>query len=40
MVYGIIEDYKKGILNSEGKIVAIHTGGLQGWEGMNDRNRN
>lgn len=40
MVYGIIEDFKKGILNSEEKIVAIHTGGLQGWEGMSDRSIN
>jgi 1-aminocyclopropane-1-carboxylate deaminase len=34
MVFGIIEDYKKGILKPEEKIVAIHTGGLQGWEGI------
>lgn len=34
MVYGIIEDYKKDILSPSQKIVAIHTGGLQGWEGF------
>lgn len=34
MIYGIIEDYKKGRHLPDEKIVAIHTGGLQGWNGM------
>lgn len=37
MMYGIIEDYKKGIYGSQDKIAAIHTGGLQGWQGMKER---
>lgn len=37
MVWGIIEDYKKGYIKPEEKVVAIHTGGLQGWEGINDK---
>lgn len=34
MIWGIIEDYKKGNLKKDEKIVAIHTGGLQGWHGI------
>lgn len=34
MMYGIIQDLKKGILHSDQKIIAIHTGGLQGWNGF------
>ena len=37
MVFGIIEDYKKRKYSASEKIVAIHTGGLQGWEGMKER---
>ena len=35
MMYGIIQDLKKGILYPDQKIIAIHTGGLQGWNGFN-----
>lgn len=34
MIYGIIQDLRKGIYSSSERIVAIHTGGLQGWHGM------
>jgi 1-aminocyclopropane-1-carboxylate deaminase len=34
MIWGIIEDFKKGILKKNDAIVAIHTGGLQGWHGI------
>jgi 1-aminocyclopropane-1-carboxylate deaminase len=34
MMYGIIQDLKKGILSPDQKIIAIHTGGLQGWNGF------
>lgn len=37
MMYGIVQDYKKGIIFHNEKIVAIHTGGLQGWYGMNEK---
>lgn len=39
MMYGIIHDYHLGKYNSEDKVVAIHTGGLQGWHGMMERNK-
>lgn len=35
MVYGIIDLIKKGIIKNQSKILAIHTGGLQGIVGMN-----
>ncbi len=35
MVYGIIDLIKKGIIKNQSKILAIHTGGLQGIAGMN-----
>ena len=31
MMYGIFQDIRLGKFNSQDKIVAIHTGGLQGW---------
>lgn len=34
MMYGIIQDLKKGVLHPSQKIIAIHTGGLQGWNGF------
>ena len=34
MIWGIIEDFKKGFLKKEESIIAIHTGGLQGWHGI------
>jgi hypothetical protein len=34
MVWGIIEDYKNYILKKTNTIIAIHTGGLQGWHGI------
>ncbi len=37
MIYGIIEDYKIGKYTSDNKILAIHTGGLQGWKGILER---
>lgn len=38
MMYGIIEDLKKGVLNPAEKIVAFHTGGLQGLHGFENLN--
>lgn len=35
MMFGIIDLIKKGYFQNRSKIVAIHTGGLQGIEGMN-----
>lgn len=37
MVYGIIDLIKKGSFRENSKILLIHTGGLQGIEGMNHR---
>ncbi|PID67818.1 MAG: 1-aminocyclopropane-1-carboxylate deaminase [Flavobacteriia bacterium] len=37
MMFGIVDLYKKGVFNTENRILAIHTGGLQGIEGMNQR---
>jgi 1-aminocyclopropane-1-carboxylate deaminase len=34
MIWGVIEDFKKGFLKKEESIIAIHTGGLQGWHGI------
>ena len=36
MMYGIIDLIKKGYFKKNAKILAIHTGGLQGIEGMNE----
>ena len=35
MVWGIIEDFKNNNLKKTDTIIAIHTGGLQGWHGIN-----
>ena len=40
MLFGIIDLIKKNTLNRTHKILAIHTGGLQGIMGMNKRNIN
>jgi 1-aminocyclopropane-1-carboxylate deaminase len=37
MIYGIIEDYKKGFIDINKKHIAIHSGGLQGWYGIAER---
>lgn len=37
MLFGIVDLHKKGFFNESDKILAIHTGGLQGIEGMNKR---
>jgi 1-aminocyclopropane-1-carboxylate deaminase len=37
MMFGIIDLIKKGYFKENAKILAIHTGGLQGIEGMNER---
>lgn len=37
MFFGIVDLYKKGVFTSKNSILAIHTGGLQGIEGMNQR---
>jgi 1-aminocyclopropane-1-carboxylate deaminase len=34
MMFGLIEDIKKGIFSPNQHIVAIHTGGLHGWHGF------
>ena len=39
MMYGIVDLIKKGTFKKGTKILAIHTGGLQGIDGMNDRLR-
>ncbi len=40
MLYGIVDMIKKGQISKESSILAIHTGGLQGIEGMNKRLKN
>ena len=35
-MFGIIDLIKKGYFKENAKILAIHTGGLQGIEGMNE----
>lgn len=40
MLYGIIDLIKNNKLDSSKKILAIHTGGLQGIKGMNKRHKN
>jgi len=35
MMYGIFDMVKKGLFKPHTKILAIHTGGLQGIQGMN-----
>ncbi|MBV7269333.1 1-aminocyclopropane-1-carboxylate deaminase/D-cysteine desulfhydrase [Winogradskyella luteola] len=35
MMYGILDLVKKGVFTENSKVLAIHTGGLQGIEGMN-----
>jgi len=37
MLFGIVDMIKRGILDREANILAIHTGGLQGIQGMNKR---
>lgn len=37
MLFGIVDLIKKGFFPSQSKILAIHTGGLQGIKGMNQR---
>ena len=37
MIFGLLEDIKRGAFEKGSVILAIHTGGLQGIEGMNDR---
>lgn len=36
MMYGVFEMMKKGVLKKNSRILAIHTGGLQGISGMNE----
>lgn len=36
MMFGIVDLFKKGYFSPNAKILAIHTGGLQGINGMND----
>ena len=40
MLYGIWELIKKDYFREGSSIVVIHTGGLQGIEGMNERTKN
>ncbi len=37
MLFGIIDRAKKGMFKPGSSILAIHTGGLQGWAGINER---
>ncbi len=39
MLFGIFEDCKKGVFKKGTKLLAIHTGGLQGIDGMNEQLR-
>ena len=36
-MFGIFDLLQKGVLSASTKILAIHTGGLQGIEGMNQQ---
>jgi 1-aminocyclopropane-1-carboxylate deaminase len=38
MMYGIFQDIKLGKFSSQDKILGIHTGGLQGWNGFKAHN--
>ncbi len=40
MLFGIVDMIKKGELDPKANILAIHTGGLQGIQGMNNRLKN
>jgi 1-aminocyclopropane-1-carboxylate deaminase len=40
MFFGVIDMYKKGLLKKDDKLLAVHTGGLQGIDGMNVRLKN
>lgn len=40
MLFGIVDLFKKSYFEKDSKILAIHSGGLQGIEGMNQRLRN
>ena len=35
MLFGLVDLFKKGVLSENKRILAIHTGGLQGIEAMN-----
>lgn len=37
MLFGIRDLYENGFFRKSDKILAIHTGGLQGWAGMNEK---
>ena len=37
MLYGIVDLIKKNYFSENSKILVIHTGGLQGIEGVNSR---
>ena len=37
MIFGLYDCIQKGIFPKGSKIIAIHTGGLQGWAGMRER---
>ncbi len=40
MLFGLVDLIKKGFFKEEEKILAIHTGGIQGIDGMNQRLKN
>jgi len=37
MIFGVFDMMKKGLINTASRVLAIHTGGLQGIEGFNQR---
>jgi 1-aminocyclopropane-1-carboxylate deaminase/D-cysteine desulfhydrase len=37
MMYGLLESVHQGRIKSHARILAIHTGGLQGWRGFGDK---
>jgi 1-aminocyclopropane-1-carboxylate deaminase len=39
MVFGIIDMIKKNLIDKNSKILVIHTGGLQGIKGVNEKLR-
>jgi len=36
MIYGVFDLIKKEVISKKDKVLIIHTGGIQGIEGMND----
>jgi 1-aminocyclopropane-1-carboxylate deaminase len=39
MMFGVYDKIEKGEIASGQTVLAIHTGGLQGWDGMKDQGK-